>query len=232
VDPIDDFRPTNPPSHQALLDALTKDFVSHKYDLRHLIRLIMNSRAYQLASEPNETNAADELNYSHASPRRLSAEQLLDAQHLVTGVPTRFGGYPIGLRAGQLPGVIAPSKREGRQSSSDKFLALFGKPIRLLTCECERSSETTMGQAFQLISGPSINDLLTESGNRLSQLAAAGKGNAEVVEELYWTALSRAPTAQEQTKLGEHLARAKDRRAALEDLAWGLLNAKEFLLRN
>ena len=86
VEPPDDFRATNPASHPALLDALATDFVKHKFDLRYLIRLIMNSRTYQLASEPNETNQSDEANFSHALVRRLSAEQLLDSQSQVVGV--------------------------------------------------------------------------------------------------------------------------------------------------
>ncbi|HEY0551654.1 MAG TPA: DUF1549 domain-containing protein, partial [Verrucomicrobiae bacterium] len=104
VDPIDDFRPTNPASHPELLDQLAKDFAAQKFDLRWLIRAVMNSRAYQLSSEPNETNADDELNYSHVLPRRLTAEQLLDSQHEALGVPAKFNGYPGGMRAGQLPG--------------------------------------------------------------------------------------------------------------------------------
>jgi hypothetical protein len=99
VDPPDDFRATNPASHPALLEALAQDFVKHKFDVRYLIRLIMNSRSYQLASEPNETNADDESNFSHALVRRLGAEQLLDCQSQVAGVPLTFAGYPAGLRA-------------------------------------------------------------------------------------------------------------------------------------
>ncbi|HVY68414.1 MAG TPA: DUF1549 and DUF1553 domain-containing protein [Verrucomicrobiae bacterium] len=231
VDPIDDFRPTNPPSHPALLDALAADFVKHNYDLRHLIRVIMNARAYQLSPEPNDSNRADEVNYSHALPRRLGAEQLLDAEHQVTGVTTHFAGYPAGLRAGQLPGVAALPRKEMRHADAEKFLAIFGKPQRLLTCECERSGETTMGQAFQLISGPSINDLLTTPDNRLGQLIASNKSNDQVLDDLYWSALSRPPTTAERSRMIEYLSRAKDRRQALEDLAWGLLNAKEFVLR-
>jgi len=232
VDPIDDFRPTNPPSHPALLEALTKDFVAHKFDLKYMVRLIMNSRAYQLSDEPVESNREDLVNYSHVIPRRLTAEQLIDAQHQVLGVPTKFSGYPVGLRAGQMPGVATTSRRRGpSSSSSDKFLVLFGKPQRLLTCECERSSETTLNQAFQLISGPAINELLSDPDNRLGRLVASGKPNREAVEELYWTALTRPPTAKELEKAVAYLEKAKDRRAGLEDVTWGLLNAKEFVLR-
>jgi hypothetical protein len=231
VDPIDDFRPTNPPSHPALLDALAQDFVRHKFDLRHLIRLIMNSRAYQLSAEPNATNDGDEVNYSHVLPRRLTAEQMIDAQHQVAGVPARFNGYPVGLRASQLPGLASASRRDAKAVNTENLLKLFGKPNRILTCECERSGETTMGQAFQLISGPAINQLLAQSDNCLAKLLAAEKSNAQIVEELYWTALSRAPTGNELQDTVAFLDKSKDRRRALEDVAWALLNVKEFVLR-
>src|SRR5207247_431846 len=150
VDPVDDFRPTNPPSHPALLEALASDLAAHQFDLRHLIKQILTSRTYQLSAEPNESNQEDELNFSHVRPRRLSAEQLFDAQHQVLGVPAKFGGYPEGLRAAQLPGGSPVRRDENRMVEAEKFLALFGKPARLLACECERSSDTTLGQTFQL----------------------------------------------------------------------------------
>ena len=231
VDPIDDFRPTNPASHPELLDQLAKDFAEKGYDLRWLIRTIVNSRAYQLSSEPNDTNAADEVNYSHVLPRRLTAEQLLDAQHAALAIPAKFNGYPSGMRAGQLPGVEATRLREKKRSSSDTFLTLFGKPMRLLSCECERSSETTMSQAFNLVSGPEINELLSAPDNRVQQMISAGKSNAEVIGELYWAALSRPPTDAESLQMSLRLEKAEDRRKALEDVSWALLNAKEFVFR-
>ncbi len=231
VDPIDDFRPTNPPSHPALLEALTKDFVAHKFDSRYLIRLILNSRAFQLSAEPTATNAGDEVNYSHSIPRRLSAEQLLDAQHEVLGVAVKFTGYPSGLRASQLPGGTPVRRSEMKASSPEMFLSLFGKPARLLTCECERSGGTTMGQAFQLISGPAVHELLTTKENRLGQLLASGKSNREMVADLYWNALSRAPAETEAKGALAYLEKSNEPRLALEDLAWSLINAKEFVLR-
>jgi len=231
VDPIDDFRATNPASHPALLDALAKEFVRSKFSLRHMIRVIMNSRTYQLSPLPNETNRDDESNFSRAIIQRLAAEQMLDAQSQVTGVPLQFDGYPVGMRATQLPGVRAVRTRERKPSDEDQFLMTFGKPMRLLTCECERSSETSMGQAFHLISGPTINDLLTASENRLSRLLASGKTPEAMAEDLYWNALSRPPSAKELGKAVAVINEARNQRAALEDLTWALLNAKEFLLR-
>jgi hypothetical protein len=230
VDPIDDFRPTNPASHPALLDALAKDFISHGYDVRYIIRLIMRSQAYALSSVPNDTNGDDEINYSHVVPRRLTAEQLLDAQHEVAGIPAAFAGYPVGIRAAQIPGVKVSHKKE-RASQSDQFLVTFGKPARQLVCECERTNETTLGQTFQFISGPEITRIAASPENRLGELIKSGATDAHVIDELYWTALTRPPTADERKVLAEHIAQSSDRRAALEDVMWALLNAKEFVLR-
>ena len=229
VDPVDDFRATNPPSHPDLLDLLARDFVAHRCDVRYLIRLIMDSQVYALSSDPNETNADDEVNYSHVVPRRLTAEQLLDAQHQVMDVPAEFAGYPTGMRAGQMPGVRVD--RPTRPRAADQFLVTFGKPSRLLVCECERSGETTLGQAFQLISGPETARLLSDSRNRIAKQIESCQSDAQVIEDLYWAALTRPPSDHEMTALLDHVRTAPDRRKGLEDVAWALLNSKEFVLR-
>jgi uncharacterized protein DUF1553/uncharacterized protein DUF1549 len=231
VDPPDDFRTTNPASHPELLDAFAQDFVKRKFDVRHLIRLIMNSRTYQLSSEPNETNATDEMNFSHVLVRRLGAEQLLDCQSQVTGVPLKFAGYPVGLRAAQLPGVRPESKGKRRANQSDQFLEIFGKPPRLLTTDTERSCECNLGQVFQMISGPTVNELLAEKENHVNRLLSIDKSNREVLEELFWAALTRAPANEEMDELLSGLEFAKNRRAELEDILWGLLNSKDFVFR-
>jgi hypothetical protein len=191
----------------------------------------MASRTYQMSSQPNETNGDDEINYSHTGPRRLTAEQLLDTQHQFLEVPASFRGYPAGLRAGQMPGGSPVRRNEVKMGGAEKFLSVFGKPSRLLACECERSSETTLGQTFQLISSPEMNSLLTASSNRLGRLLAAGGSDAGMVDELYWAALSRPPSARELQRATQLLGEASDKRRALEDIAWALLNAKEFVLR-
>jgi hypothetical protein len=229
VDPDDDFRASNPPVNGPLLDALTADFVAHHFDLRHLVRTILLSRTYQLSAVPNDTNRDDETNFSHAQVRPLQAEQLLDAMSQVTGVPVQFAGEPLGVRAGQMPGMRALRDRE--QGAGERFLKSFGKPDRLLSCDCERSDDATLGQALQLITGQTLNDMLSNRDNRIGKLLTAGRSEQEIIDEFYLAALSRPPTARELAAADALVRRAKDRRAALEDLVWGLVNAKEFLLR-
>jgi hypothetical protein len=235
VEPNDDFRDSNPPVNGPLLDALAADLAAHRFDLRHLVRTILNSRTYQLSSAPNETNAGDETNFSHALVRPLQAEQLFDAAGSALGTSLKFDGQPKGVRAGQLPGIRSGKGRDaGRDRSGDgeQFLLTFGKPERSLSCECERSDDTTLAQAFQLITGPVLNRMLTAKGNRLGKLLAADAPPSAVVEELYLASLSRYPTDREREAAVGLLTRSADRRSAAEDLAWGLVNAKEFLLRH
>jgi hypothetical protein len=191
----------------------------------------MNSRAYQADSLPDSTAVDDERNYSHTVIRRLGAEQTLDALCQVAGVPLAFQGYPEGIRAGQIPGVQAVAVRRGRSGSGERFLRVFGKPDRLLASEEERSCQTTLGQTFQLMTGPAIVDLLKRPGNRLDQLLESQRSPAEMLDELYWTALGRSPSKAEQDGLLAHFDRATDQRAALEDIVWALVNSKEFILR-
>jgi hypothetical protein len=231
VDPVDDFRASNPASHPELLEALARDFREHGYDLRHLIRVIMNSAAYQASSEPNETNLGDEMNYSRNIVRRLSAEQLLDAKSAALQAPLKLTGYPAGVRAAQMAGALTEKKRDQRQTEFDTFLAEFGKPPRLLTSECERNGEPTMGQAFQMISGPALQELLEAPGNKIARVAALEP--AAAITDLFWSALSRGPSPAEMAKFTSYLKeRESAKKEALEDIAWSLINSKEFLLRH
>jgi hypothetical protein len=231
VDPIDDFRVTNPASNPSLLEFLSASFVEHEFDLRHTVRMIMNSRTYQLSAEPNETNADDDTGYSHAYVRRYAAEVILDMHSDVLDAPAEFGGYPRGIRAVQVPGVQKVRPRDAAPRPGDRFLKSFGKPERILACECERTNETTLTQAFVLL-GEGLNDRLAAPTNRLHRLAASQLSDAEVIEELYWAALSRPPSRAEQSACEELMHSARpDRGAAVEDIAWALMNAKEFLFR-
>ncbi len=230
VEPVDDFRATNPPVNPELLDALTEDFIASGFDLRHAIRTICASRAYQLDSEPNTTNAEDEINFARALPRRLGAEQLLDSVHGALGGLPSFEGYDRPMRAAQVPGIRAVY-RPKRPTPGDTFLHLFGKPPRLTDSDTERVNDTSLAQVFELTSGATLNSLLTAPDNALSRLLHSGTSDAALIRELYWMLLTREPTAAELQAATDHLAKSDNRRAAAEDLAWALLNAKEFILR-
>lgn len=233
VVPVDDLRATNPASHPELLQALTDDFIEHGFSLRHLVKRIVLSRTYQLSAIVAEADAEqihDARNYDRAIVRRLSAEQLLDAQSQVLGVPAKFEGYPVGTRAGQLPGGANVGR--GRKTDGDRFLTLFGKPARLLSSECERSNEPTLGHALSLVGGESLHERLKQKDNRLGKLLKSDRDDAEIIDELFWTALSREPNERERAAALALIDQTGDRRAALEDLTWALLNAKELIFRN
>lgn len=241
VEPIDDFRATNPPVNPELLETLTSDFIANRYSLKHLLRMIVNSRTYQLASIPNDSNRDDETNFSRSQVRRLTAEQLLDAMADVTGGEFTFSGYPGHWTAKELPGVFtvrardrSRSRQAGNRNLGDRFLTVFGKPQRLQSCECERVAESTLSQAFQLVSGELMNELLTSPDNRLRELSSlnANPSRTEAIAELFWSALSRAPTVAESDGVLRLLETSTNPRQTWEDVLWGLLNSDEFLLRH
>ena len=230
VEPNDDFRAANPPSHPALLEHLSKQFAAGGYRIRPLVKHILLSRVYQLSSSPNDTNGGDDMHLSRGLVQPLEAEQLLDAMSRTLGVSARFNGYPKGTRAGAMPAMVQMGRR-GEPTMSERFLRMFGKPERIMTCDCERHDDAGILQAFQMINGERINAMLRDENNKLGKLLAATMNDAERLDELYLTALSRFPHTEEKAKLLAHVASAKDRRVAWEDVAWGLVNSKEFLLR-
>jgi hypothetical protein len=222
VEPVDDFRDSNPPSNPELLDALTAEFQRNGMRIRPLAALIMKSRTYALGSESNDSNRDDLANFSHALIKLNSAEVLLDSIGFALEKPERFPRAPETARATQLPGI----------QSGGSFLKTFGKPERLLICECERSDSTTLAQAFQLINGTSIRDKIESDNNRIGRLISEGKTDDKIGEELALAILNRPLSTSEKVELLPHVQKAKDRRKAWEDVAWVLLNTKEFLLRH
>ncbi|MBI3409052.1 MAG: DUF1553 domain-containing protein [Planctomycetes bacterium] len=222
VDPVDDFRDSNPSANDELLDALAKDFVGHKFDIKYLIRTIMNSRTYQLSAMTNEFNKDDNKYFSHAVTKLHTAEQLFDALCYATDVPEKFAGMPLGTRAVQLPdGEI-----------NHPFLKTFGQPARELACECEREGDSNLAQALQLINGPAVNDRLRNPNNRIGKLLAKKMDDRSLLSELFLITLSRTPNDAEATALLEHVTKSMDKRKAWEDVHWALINSKEFLFRH
>ena len=229
VEKVDDMRLTNPASNERLLNELAKYVIDQRYDLKQLMRLILKSTSYQRDSETLAGNQPDDRFYSRYYPRRLKAEVLLDAMSRVTDAASDFKmadkkAYPAGTRALQLPDASVDSY----------FLRTFGRPERLITCECERSDEPTMAQVLHLANGGTLNGKLQAAGNRIDQWIAAATADAAIVEELYLGALSRRPTDDELKRIGDLLREtpAAERRAALEDLCWSVLTSREFLFNH
>ena len=222
VDPVDDFRDSNPSANDDLLDALAKDFVEHKFDVKYVIRTVMNSRTYQLSAQTNEFNKDDNKYFSHAVTKLHTAEQLFDALCYVTDVPEKFAGFALGTRAVQLP--------DGEVNHP--FLKTFGQPARELACECEREGDSNLAQALQLINGPAVNDRLRNATNRIGKLMTAKKADREILDELFLVTLTRPPTDSEVSAMLGHVSAQTDKRKAWEDVHWALINSKEFLFRH
>jgi Protein of unknown function (DUF1549)/Protein of unknown function (DUF1553)/Bacterial Ig-like domain (group 2) len=218
VEPVDDLRASNPPTNPELWRALNKEFVGHQYDMKHLMRLILNSRTYQWSAETRPGNQRDTRFYSHYYARRLPAEVLLDALSQSTGVPDEFPGYPVGLRAGQLPDPTLKSY----------FLTLFGRSERVTACACERNGEVTMPQLLHLQNGEAVVRKIRAGDGRLAKLLKEAKTDSEIVEELFLLTLSRPATATAKQAVQKELAEGGNREEVFRDLFWALLNAKEF----
>ena len=219
VEPIDDVRATNPPSNPELLDALAKHLTDAKFDYRALLRTITASATYQRTSVPNASNERDEQNYSRALFRRMDAEVLFDAVCQTTGVAEKFAGAPAGTRAVQL----------WDSRVAHYFLRLFGRPIRMTACSCERTVEPNVSQVLHLLNSPELQAKLEHGGGRLTKLVSEVPDADKLTEELYLTFLARYPTDAERSAASSYLNRAGvDRRQATQDLAWSLLNTREF----
>jgi hypothetical protein len=224
VEPLDDIRATNPASNPELLDALAADFAKHKFDLRHLLKTIMLSRAYQLSSAVAPGNRADAGNvfFGRYTVKRLTAEQLADALDSATGTREKYQGLPLGTRAIQLPDPRVRSF----------LMDIFGRPARQVVCECERTVQPNIAQALHLLNGDFINRKIAAPAGRIEKLLTAKAKEPGVVEELYLVTLSRPPRPAEVRKAHEWIATAPTPREGLQDLLWVLLNSKEFLFNH
>ena len=236
VDPVDDLRKTNPATNEKLLDAAAKFLVEQKFDLKALMRAILQSETYQRSSVALKENAAEKRFYSHYYPRRLTAEVLLDAYAQVTDVPTEFRvdlrnenrglgeKFPVGFRALQLPDTRVFSY----------FLKTFGRPDREKTCECERANEPSVAQVLHIANGDTLNQKLADRNNRIAHWLKENTPTEKLVDEAYLLSLARLPTATEKTKVVAAIdsAEAKDKRTAIEDAFWALLSSREFLFNH
>lgn len=222
VEPIDDLRATNPPSHPRLLDALSRDFIDNGYDLRRLMRTIMISRVFQLSSTATAENAADTRFYSHYVPKRLPAEVLLDAIDRACGTQERFAGVPPGTRAIELPDP----------NFSSYFLDTLGRPKRIVACECERSAKPNLAQVLQMVNGELVHRKLTDGQGRIAKLLERNVNDEDAFTELFLVALSRRPTDAEVDHCRTILTQAANRKEGLEDILWAIINGREFMFNH
>jgi hypothetical protein len=242
VEPEDDLRDTNPPTHPELLDALAAHFVASGFDLKELVRTITRSTSYQLSAEPNSYNARDRHQFSRFYPRRLPAEVLFDSVNLLVGTQSQFEGVPAGTRAVCLP--------DNSFNASSYFLTVFGRPESSSACECERSMEASLSQTLHLLNSKDIQSRLAADSSRAARLAVDARDDATKLAELYRLAYNRGPNAAEIKAAQDYFARrmaalpdgkeakekeaaaAKVRREMWEDTIWALLNSKEFLFNH
>lgn len=240
VEKVDDMRVSNPASNDTLLSAAADYLVQHKFDLKALMKAVLQSNAYQRSSRPLPGNKSDRRFYSRYYPRRMMAEVLHDAIVQVTEVPTKFDFiafpgadrqqtdfYPLGTRAVQLYDAAV----------ENYFLQTFGRNPRRIVCECERSDEPTMVQVLHLSNGATVNEKLHAPGNRLEKLLKLrreGMSNAALADEIYLACLSRYPTDAERQHLLDLLppAGASAEAEIVEDVFWGLMSSREFLFNH
>lgn len=221
VEPIDDFRETNPATNPALMDALADHMRTLKYDLKAFTRTLLNSRLYQTSSQTLESNADDQQNFSHYLQKPLKAEVLLDAINQSADVFEEFNGWPVGYRAIQVWDNHMPSY----------FFRIFGRPVRVTVCECERSNEPSIAQALHLLNAPELYQKVSHRQGRARRLSNSSLSPTEVIDELVLCTLSRMPTVAERDLMLQAF-RDLDQRAATEDVLWSLMNSKEFLFNH
>ena len=218
IEPVDDLRATNPPSNRELWQTLNKEFVGGGFDLKKLMRSILLSRTYQLASETRPGNALDSRFYSHYYPRRLQAEVLLDSLVRVTGQPERFPGYPLGIRAIQVPDPTVDSY----------FLTVFGRSGRVTACACERSGDITLPQLLHLHGGVELARKISGGDGRLAKLLGEQADNDRLTDELFLSTFGRLPKDEERATVRNTLAGGAPRVEVFQDLLWALMNSQEF----
>jgi hypothetical protein len=219
ADPVDSLGEDNPPSHPELLDELAREFAAHKFDVRFLIRAVTASKTYALSSVVSGAGEDDPRLFARAAVRGLTAEQLYDSLAVVTGK-----GAPLDRD----PGRPAPFDGFGQRAD---FVARFAGRERPI------DAQTSILQALHLMNGKPTADATSLQGNRhLKALAESERRtSAQRVEELFLLTLARKPRAEETARFVKYIdaggARA-DKKAALADVFWVLLNSSEFGLNH
>ncbi|QDS92789.1 hypothetical protein FF011L_15380 [Roseimaritima multifibrata] len=222
VDPVDDIRVSNPASNPELFDTLGDKLVEYEFDFRQLVRDICASEAYQRSVVANETNKNDTRNYTHALPRRIPAESMLDVICQVTETKDKFRGLPLGARAVQ----IADGK------TSNYFLTTFGRSARDTVCECEATTDPSLSQALHLLNGATVSGKITQGKVVERMLKDDGLTPEQVIDQLYIRCLCRVPTAEEKKALLVSLSEAANEQQGLEDVFWAIVNSREFVFNH
>jgi hypothetical protein len=227
IEPADAQAAANPPSHPEVLDELVREFIATKYDLRQLHRRVLMTLAYQRDWRTNATNARDERNYSHRALRRLTAEQALDAIAQVTGTPLKFPKRFATPRDGVKAAELALSRVGG---DDGYVLQIFGRPIRVQNCDCERSGAASLSQTLYLFNDEKLLAKIGDPKGHLKQLVDATADDAKLLEELYLLTLTRRPTVAEAERTYKHLREAASRWEGWQDVMWSLLNRHDFVI--
>jgi len=227
VEPVDDFSLANSPTNSRLLDALAKDFIDSKFDIRALEKRILMSRTYQLTAKANETNRFDKNNFARAYIRPMMAEVTVDVLNVALGVreaasrdvPTDKRIIEVGSSRLQNPNVAYA-------------LRIFGRPPRTTACDCERVSEPALPQTLYRMTDQAILTKLKDKNNRLAQLTKSKKSDDEILDELFLATLSRLPGENEKKAFAQHRKAESDRNAVFVDTLWALINTREFVLNH
>jgi len=220
IEPTDDLRATNPPTHPELLDRLVQEFEHHDWDLRYLLRTIAASDAYARTARTEPGNQTDQMFYSHALVRPLEPEVLADALSDVTGIAQPYGDLPLGTRALQLtnPAIRSPA------------LDILGRCSREASCESQDPS-VTLSQTLHWLNGPLINAKITDPDGIVRRLLQSKRSNDQMIVQLYLRALARPPAAKELSQWRNQLrgTTSEQRQAIMEDICWSLLVCREFV---
>lgn len=223
VEPVDDFRATNPATNQPLLDALGKHFSENGFSLAELMKTITASHVYQLDSLPNDRNIADTRNYSRHYRHRLRAEVLLDAFVDVSGVPRAFDAMPPGTKAKQI----------WTHRTTSLFLDTFGRPDPNKDPPCERTKDSAVVQTLHLMNSEQMFKDIQNDESNAAVMSASDADPSDVAPQLYRLIYGRNPTVEETALVADVLNEENaDRRQSIEDLMWAMINTPEFVFQN